>query len=253
MYSSTPAPPESSILFAFGSSHGIMTVDKRDYDTHFISPKPVPEERYPSDVFALEFLADNHSVLLSGGRRGILNITDLRIPKFGSDADTISHPSTITHIKQLDAHRIIVSGLNSTLCQYDLRFRKVDAPPPPAPFGRKYRSIYNATPTRPILEYTGFHNTATIQHGFDVDLETGVVAAAQEHDAFVRPPVQLFSLHGGQMLRSPRLEKFDDLYTDQVVPCLRFVEDCENRAKSLYIGANGIYRYAWIGDDDSDP
>ena len=31
MYSSTAAPPQSPILFAYGSSHGIMTIDK-NYD-----------------------------------------------------------------------------------------------------------------------------------------------------------------------------------------------------------------------------
>jgi len=35
MYSSTAAPPQSTILFAYGSSHGIMTLDK-NYDVQTI-------------------------------------------------------------------------------------------------------------------------------------------------------------------------------------------------------------------------
>lgn len=251
VYSSTAAPPESNILFAFGTSHGIMTVDKRDYDAHFISPKPVLHETYPTDIFALEFLSESPSILLSGGRRGILNITDLRLPKFGSNADTIRHPSSITHIRQLDFHRILVSGLNSSLCQYDLRFRKLDTPPTPTPPRKKPRPIQNPNPTKSILEYPEFHNTASIQHGLDIDSETGALAVGQEHDS-VHPPVQIFSLHGGHTLRSPRVEKFDMISRDQVVKCVQWVEDVENRAKSLYIGSNGIWRYAWTGDDDFD-
>ena len=90
---------------------------------NWISPQPVSGENHPKDIFSLEFLDDNPSILLSGGRPGILNITDLRVPVFGRNADIITHPSSITHIKQLDAHHILVAGLNSSLRQYDLRFR----------------------------------------------------------------------------------------------------------------------------------
>jgi len=249
-YSSAAAPPESSLLFAFGSSHGIMTVDKRDFDAHFISPKPVPQERYPKDIFALEFLSDNHPVLLSGGRNGILDITDLRIPKFGHDADIIRHPSSITHIKQLDTHRIIVAGLNSSLCQYDLRYRKIDAPPPSPPSRRKLKSFSNSKATKPILQYPGFHNTASIQLGFDVDLETGVVAAAQEHDA-THPAVQLFSLHGGDELPPSQVSKFSSLDDDENIKCLRFARDIEDKMKSLYFVSGGIQRYAWACEEET--
>jgi hypothetical protein len=248
IYSSAAAPPESSLLFAFGSSHGIMTVDKRDFDAHFVSPKQVPHERRPKDIFALEFLSDNHSVLLSGGRTGILNITDLRIPKFGPDADIISHPSSITHVKQLDTHRIIVAGLNSSLCQYDLRFRRMDSSPPYTPLGKKLRSINNTKPTKSILQYPGFHNTASIQLGFDVNIQTGVVAAAQEHDE-AHPAIQLFSLHGGDKLQSPRVSSLHD---DRNIKCLRFARDIENKMKSLYLGSAGIQRYALASDEETD-
>lgn len=227
-----------------------MTVDKRNYNAEFISPRPLPGADYPTDVFALEFLSDNPSVLLSGGRRGIIDITDLRVPKFGSQADTITHPSSITHIRQLDAHRILVSGLNSSLCQYDLRFRKLDSPDA-VRSRKKPRSLYNASATRPILAYPDFHNTASIQHGLDVDLDTGVVAVGQEHDS-VHAPVQILSLHGGHRVRAPEVEGFDALSKGQLVKCVQWVTDIENRAKSLYIGCNGIHRYAWTGEDDFD-
>ncbi|TVY35631.1 hypothetical protein LSUB1_G004755 [Lachnellula subtilissima] len=206
IFSSTPAPPDSPYLFAFGSSYGILGLRKSDFSLSWFKSDFYPRGENPSDVFAVEFLADNHNVLLSGGRKGILNIADLRVPNTSSE-DVITHPSCITHIRQLDNHRIIVAGLNSYLCQYDLRFRKLTSTvSSSAPGLKKHSSIpktrrrdtsfKNQTSTRSLLQYPDFKNDSTINTGFDIDLETGTVAAAQEWDS-VNPPVQLFSLHGG--------------------------------------------------------
>lgn len=159
-----------------------MAIETQNADARFLSRKLFPPE-HCRDVFAIEFLSEVPSVLMSGGRSGILNVTDLRVPDFGSQADVIKHQSSITHIKQLDTHRIIVAGLESTLCQYDLRFRK----------GPKR--------TQSVLQYPDYQNTASVRIGFDVDVESGIVAAAQEHD-ISHPPIQLFSLHGGHLLQS---------------------------------------------------
>ena len=123
IFSSTPAPPQSNLLFAFGTSAGVLATDNHgSFDTTFVTP--APDKDQPDDIFAVDFLADNPSILLSGGRRGVLSLTDLRIPMSSAKPDTITHPSSITHIRQIDQHRLIVSGLNSNLAQYDLRFRR---------------------------------------------------------------------------------------------------------------------------------
>jgi hypothetical protein len=227
--SSTAAPESSSLLFAIGTSEGIMTIDKQNIDAHFLSRKFFPDG-HAKDVFALEFLSNDPSVLLSGGRNGILNVTDLRVPDFGTQADFIRHPSSITHIKQLDDYRIVVAGLQSSLRQYDLRFRKT------------------AARTQSILQYPEYHNKSTIRIGFDVDLESGVVATAQEHDVN-HPPIQLFSLHGGHVLKSdPRRPTFANLAImrrDDIIPCVRFARDDADRLKSLYVSADVIRRYGW--------
>ena len=246
--SSAAAPLDSSLLFACGSSHGILTIDKRDFNTKWISPRPVPHEDHPKDILALEFLSDNHSVLLSGGRQGLLNVTDLRIPKFGHNGDVISHPSSITHIKQLDAHRIIVAGLHSNLCQYDLRFRKTDSITTP-PRSNRERATHNYT--RSILQYPGYHNNATIQIGFDVDLETGIVAAAQEQDHY-HPSIQLFSLHGGHILKTPRIAEFAGVDERRPAKCVRFAKDIETKMKSLYVENGDIRRYGWALREEAD-
>jgi hypothetical protein len=174
---------------------------------------------------------------------------------FGHNEDTISHPSSITHIKQLDAHRILAAGLNSSLCQYDLRFRKEDTFSSAQPlFRRKQSSKRNLNPTRSILTYPDYCNNASIQLGFDVDLESGIVAAAQEQDDN-HYPVQLFSLHGGHKLRSPYVSKYAARDVDDAVnvKCLRFARDIEGRMKSLYVGlAPDIQRYAWADQEDAD-
>lgn len=221
---------------------------------NWISPQPVSGENHPKDIFSLEFLDDNPSILLSGGRPGILNITDLRVPVFGRNGDIITHPSSITHIKQLDAHRILVAGLNSSLRQYDLRFRKEATLSSawPQTFS-KHSSRRNRHPTRYILAYPDYCNEATIQLGLDVDLESGIVAAAQEQDEH-RSHVQLFSLHGGHKLCSPYLSK--RRYVEDVanVKCLRFARDIEGRMKSLYVGQPpDIQRFASAEPEEADP
>jgi hypothetical protein len=221
---------------------------------NWISPQPVSGESHPKDIFSLEFLHDNPSILLSGGRPGILNITDLRVPVYGRNADIITHPSSITHIKQLDAHRILVAGLNSSLRQYDLRFRKeaTHSSAWPQTFS-KHSSRRNRHPSRYILAYPDYCNEATIQLGLDVDLESGIVAAAQEQDEH-RFPVQLFSLHGGHKLCSPYLSK--RRYVEDVanVKCLRFARDIEGRMKSLYVGQPpDIQRFASAEPEEANP
>jgi hypothetical protein len=175
---------------------------------------------------------------------------------FGRNADIIIHPSTITHIKQLDINRILVAGLNSNLCQYDLRFRKTDTySPPRLQYRPKQKSKRNLNPTGSILAYPDYCNSASIQLGFDVDLESGIVAAAQEQDENHRP-VQLFSLHGGHKLRSPYVSKFRLWDEDEQAPnvkCVRFARDIEGRMKSLYVGlAADIQRYAWAEQEEAD-
>jgi hypothetical protein len=274
-------------VFVFGSSYGILALRKPDFRLSWLKSDLYPRRENPTDVFALEFLAENHNILLSGGRKGILNIADLRVPNTSLE-DVIHHPSSITHIRQLDSHRIIVAGLNSNLCQYDLRFRRLtetvpstarrrkksiyNQPTPPTRMGPK-RSIYNQTITRSILQYPDFQNDSTINKGFDVDLETGTVAAAQESDDF-NPDVRLFSLHGGhtgkrQCLLKPLktserpltsrpstvapLQMPRDFKVKNHVRCLKFFRDIEGRMKSLYVGSDDIQRFAWAGMEEAGP
>lgn len=250
IFSSTPAPPQSNLLFAFGTSAGVLATDNHgSFDTTFVTP--APDKDQPDDIFAVDFLADNPSILLSGGRRGVLSLTDLRIPMSSAKPDTITHPSSITHIRQIDQHRLIVSGLNSNLAQYDLRFRRTRNLRPTPEQRTKAKSKLNLRPTTAILTYPDYQNSASHQAGFDIDLEAGIVAAAQEADEFT-PAVQLFSLHGGYKLASPLANGFQAKGDeDLLVKCLRFARDSDSGMKSLYVGQKKvIQRYAWGEVDD---
>ncbi|RDL38246.1 uncharacterized protein BP5553_02586 [Venustampulla echinocandica] len=252
VYSSVAGNSSSDFLFAYGTSHGIMFTDIRTLNTRWVTPIPTADNHCPKDIFALDVPADNPWALLAGGRKGHLYMKDRRIQSIHQFTDVIEHRSSITHIKQLDPHRVLVAGLNSSLCQYDLRFCK-KSPQAAPPSGKHLKSFSNSTPTNPILQYLDYFNTATIQSGFDVDLETGVVAAAQEWDE-LHAPVQLFSLHGGHALHSPQIAKYlppgENVHGGHV-KCLRFARDGENRMKSLYVGyGHDIRRFAWAEKEE---
>lgn len=110
-----------------------------------------------------------------------------------------------------------------------------------------------------IVEYPEYHNSAHIQLGFDVDVETGVIAACQEQIADTHiEPVQLFSLHGGHKLKSPVLGQSalhrsrNFAIQDFNIKCVRFVKESSSRMKSLYVMDHSLDRYAWapLGADD---
>lgn len=260
IWASTPAPKDSSLLFAFGSNNGILTMDKSTYNLNWASPKPSHQD-YLKDILSLKFLPENSSVLLSGGRSGALNLTDMRAPYISSTSPTgiIVHPSSITCIKALNSHRIVVAGLRSNLCQYDLRYLKRDHQVV-LNFGSKvyfknkkiWQARHNVQSTAPILKYCDYYNSSCTHLGFDVDIDSGLIAAAMEQDHTDHPLVQLFSLNGGKTLYTPSFDKAQsDQKVRQDVRCLQFVEDDNARMKSLYVGiGSDIVRYGWADEPE---
>ncbi|KAL3427545.1 hypothetical protein PVAG01_01053 [Phlyctema vagabunda] len=251
IYSSAAAHPSSPASFVVGTSEGVAQIDNTG--PNWILPKPPKLNtgnpfKIPRDVFALDFLQSNPTVLLSGGRSGLLNITDLRVPVFGSHADTIRHPSSITHIKQANDHRIIVAGLRSSLCQYDLRFRKHCSP--------QSNPLFAKT-TTPYVEYHDYHNETLQPLGFDIDTDAGLVAAAQQSRTGVNRsgslggPIHLYSLRTGDLLRKIPTGTSSSTECNESgwVHSLKFARDSERGSRcSLYFGSSafaGLSRYGW--------
>lgn len=243
--------------FAFGTSNGLLTLAKGSSKLEIVKQAGrTRKDANFKDIWAVDFLDPN--VLLSGSRKGVLNLVDLRNPRF---ANIIRHGSSITHIRHLDEHRILVAGLKTSqwpMCQYDIRFIKQDT------FGPNLHpssSPRGKAQTRPIITYPDYHNPADWNVGLDIDLETGVIAAAQPYHETDHNPVQLFSLKGGHKLRCEALEMCpirrslirNDPSSQRNRPfrCVRFVEDMKGRAKSLWVGADtGLTRYTWANDRD---
>lgn len=157
------------------------------------------------------------------------------------------------------------------MCQYDLRYRKIDTPPPPpdspTPKGNKKQSKhYHAyskprrNPTRSILSYAEYKNGAIIRTGLDVDIESGLIAAGQEADEETAK-VEIFSLHGGQRLRSQVAERCKGGgrhgWSERPSNCVKWVEDGYGNGKSLWVGMDKeVKRFTWgtweEGKDDYD-
>lgn len=171
-------------------------------------------QNHPRDVFSLAYLPNHKDILLSGERSGILNIIDLRLPQFGAAAEKVQHTSCVAHIKPLDEHRILAAGCASDLCQYDRRFIKRNTD----------RSIFSTVRTaseKPYLTYPGYRNNGFIGVPLDVDIDLGIIAAADEPSA-----ITLFSLHGGQVLSGFNFRSNVD--------CLKFVPDERGKPKSVW-------------------
>ena len=57
VHTSAAAPSGSSDLFAFGTSHGILTINK-EFQPKTIAPNLVDWQNSPKDIFALEYLSE---------------------------------------------------------------------------------------------------------------------------------------------------------------------------------------------------
>lgn len=221
--SSASAPAISPDAFVIGTSKGILRVNQ-NMDMSWIRTLNT-KDHYYSDVFALQYHLNHKDIILTGERRGILSLLDLRTSQSGPIAK-IQHTSGIAEIKSLDEHRVLVAGCASDLCQYDRRFIK-----PNTHLSHTLKHTKNTTaPTTPYLTYPDYRNNGRLNIGLDVDLELGIIAAADDvspTDAEAR--IKIFSLHGAQVLHEHTVR------TD--VPnmgCVKFVQDTFNEPKSIW-------------------
>jgi WD40 repeat protein len=244
IWSATHGVQGSPFVFVLASDDGVITVDK-EANLHAMLDQP-------SAVLAVECLAQHPSVVLGGTRDGYIRFFDVREraqPRL-SDIRTLRHPSAVTKIKQVADYVIAVAGLNSTLCNYDLRFSKQRA------LGRAWPNwhwpdakgpeIEEYEVSNPVLLYPEHRNMAHIELGFDIDVEAGILAAAQ------RDPyrtVSIFSLKTGNLLKSLHFKDTQAVSScDKAdVKALKFVPDRgREHMKSLWVTkGTRIIRFAW--------
>jgi WD40 repeat protein len=181
---------------------------------------------WQDEIFDQDFLVDNHNVLLAGGRRGRVLIVDLRAESW--EWEEIPHGRPVTHIRSINPHQVVVSGLRSSMGIYDLRFRKS------GPNG-----------TTPLLTFPQYRNDAHIHIGWDVDVSTGVIAAAHDDST-----VALYSLHSGKNIQAPFI---DGIHASSPIKALSFATLPRNQNPSLFVGQGSAlrkYSFGMMKEDD---
>ena len=194
------------------------------------------------DTLAVECSKDGPSLILTGNRNGVLKIFDVRCPN--SVAAVIQHASSICHIKHVKDVVITVSGLKSTLCNYDQRFIKN------RPLVESWPEVYRRHPqecglvTEPIFTYPEHENDAWVAAGFDIDTDTGVAAAAQTGTSTA---VKIFSLKSGKLLRTVDPTRVGHTADPMLVRAIRFVPDYMGSGRNNLWVAKGskVVAYKW--------
>ncbi|KAI9670169.1 MAG: hypothetical protein M1817_004506 [Caeruleum heppii] len=235
VWTSACAPTSGTI--AIGTGTGIILI--QETPSHYATTEPTATSpsmsplgdwrnrslNTPSDVLALEFLSEVS--LAAGQRDGCVQFIDTRCSGAGEEGKAlrIRHPSAVTGVKKIDENRMLVNGLKSSLRMYDLRY------PHPASPTKAYMK-----PTRPILEFDQ-DNDFRLALGFDVNVETGLVAAGQEDRT-----VQLFSLHTAAKVSSSLSSRpFSDFPR-----CIRFSKHTHDDRLSLLLSAGDtLHEYTW--------
>ncbi|GKU05671.1 myocyte-specific enhancer factor 2d [Fusarium langsethiae] len=220
VHSSTPAPPSSDLICVLGSNNGLLQVRSNE-TLSAIAPRVAPKGiKIPQEIFAQDFQEGNHNVLLAGGRQPRLWITDFRAPQ--PQWSFAKHASSITHIKSVNPYQVLVSGLQSSMALYDVRFLS-----------------RNPRGTKPLLHFSGHRNEAHINIGWDVCPELNVVAAAQDNGT-----VKIFSLRSGRRLQCPAAES---IHTDAPIKALMFQKMPRERMPSLFVGEGLLLRKLSLG------
>lgn len=236
-HSCTPAPASSNLLCVVGTNAGMVSV-RNDDRMAWMAPGQTSNRhgggsrsaRLPREIFTQDFQQSNHNVLLAGGRQPRLWITDLRAPV--SEWISAPHASSITHLRSINPHQVLVAGLQSEMSLYDMRF-----------FGERANSGGSGSGSgngrAPLLSFPGYKNAAHVHTGWDVCTEMGIVAAAHDDGT-----VKLFSLKTGRTVRSPAL---DAVQTDAPVKALMFSTMRGERLSSLWLGEGQALRKFSLG------
>lgn len=245
----TVAPPSSALAFVVGGDHEIFGIQK-DGQTSFLTSS-VSNAGYGS--FALEFLAESPAILLAGKRSGAINVLDLRARNCLSQTATMFHASSVSRIKQINEHTVVVSGLESTMAIYDLRYTKKTERRhmlPASHFKHSYRrnNMFKAPCyTYPVITIIDHENEFRHDADMAVDRETGLIAAAQVDD--LDSPVKLFDSRTGDLVKTLGSKELgwepiqDGPYSKQ----LRWVEDRgKNLPKALWVArGHELYTCSW--------
>ncbi|EXK93896.1 hypothetical protein FOQG_05065 [Fusarium oxysporum f. sp. raphani 54005] len=225
VHNSTPAPPSSGLICVASSNRGLLRMHSEG-SVSVVAPRAAQNGiQLPQETFAQDFQEGNHNVVFAGGRQPRLWITDLRAPE--PQWSFANHASSISHIKSVNPHQVLASGLRSSMALYDVRYLSSE------PRG-----------TKPLLYFHGHCNEAHFHIGWDVSPELNVVAAAQDNGT-----VKLFSLRSGRQLRCPAVET---IHVDTPIKALMFQRMPRERMPSLFVGEGPLLRKFSFGIRERD-
>lgn len=259
VHQSTPAPASSDLLCVVGTSNGILRVRANETLGWITTPTDVPpcidsstkveipsrsrnnsssrpSKKYrarhgpwaPQEIFSQDFQIGNHNVLFAGGRQPRLWITDLRAPAAGWSF--VKTGSSVAHVRSINPHQVVVAGLQNHMAVYDTRFFRADTETETSK-GAHSRHVGAS----PLLDFPDYRNDAHYHIGWDVSVELGVVAAAQDNGT-----VRLFSLRSGRVLRSRR--GLDGLQTAGPVKAMMFQTLPREKMPSLYVATGPLLK-----------
>jgi hypothetical protein len=200
----------------------------------------LPKETPCQDIFGLDFQPEHTNVLFAGGRPGYLFLADTRIGhEFWS---RIPYRAMITHVKALNQHQVLVSGLKDKMRVYDIRMMKRSNGNLHSPKHAAWREEREYTVT-PFVTFPDYQNTAHIHMGLDVDIASGVVAAAKNDGT-----VALYSTKFGHKLKSPDIDKLRS--SAGPIQALQFATMGRDQNASLFVGVHSQLQMYSFGPRD---
>lgn len=228
-WASSARPRDTSSEFALATSAGTILIAENQASYSFERTQTFGSGLVEghSEVLAVDWLDTN--VTLNGHRNGKVKLWDARTEGPEGTSSRVQHPSTITHVRRTNDHKIAVAGLENQLCIYDMRFLTQKVP-------------FVDGPTNPYLRFHSYQNWGLTGLAVGFDVCRGLIAAGADRDM-----MQLFdSERGGELKMSPQLElrKRDSLWPAR---CIRFAEGESTReAPKLFVAAGDFTeKWAW--------
>lgn len=202
---------QTSVINIHGSGH---------WQTH-------PAIRTDSDVLALSWIAPH--TLAAGLRSAEVRLWDSRS---NGTSLRLRHRGVVTGIKSAGSEaQIVVDGLRSSLCMYDLRM--VRAP-----------KKTGSRPSKALIEFASEDHQEMYPTGFDVNPELGIVIAAGDKDW-----LSAYSLRSGKRLERWRISNELSLDPSKreegVTKCARFVETQQGAPEIMASFNSRIVKFAW--------
>ncbi|KAI0124553.1 hypothetical protein F4776DRAFT_630198 [Hypoxylon sp. NC0597] len=233
------APSTSNQICLIGTNMGVAHFNSNSQMKLYTSPTWGSKSFVPNsfrDVFAIDYHASNPDIMFFGGRPGALFIGDLRqeVDRWNS----VKLKNSISHIKTVSEHQVIVAGLRNTLSVFDLRYCDLS----------QVRGEDNPKVERtakPVVIMPSYKNAARFDVGLDYDPDSGVIAAAHDDGK-----VALYSVRSGNRLPSRDVDNIYSKYGP--IHQLRFEAFDGDDTPTLFVGERnhiGIYSF---GVDDPD-